>query len=138
MQKQIGIWMDHSVARIVAIKDKEIKFSKIESNAGSNYRLSGGSRSKVPYGPQDIAAEGKMDDKRRQQLHRYYREIIKGIKHADDIYICGPAEAKSELEKEIKKEKNFMAHLVAVEAADKMTDNQLIAKIKKIFRKKAV
>ena len=132
---QVGIWMDHSIARLVSINNKDVKLTKIESHADSNYRLSGGSRSKTPYGPQDIAAEGKADDRRKQQLHRYYQEIIKNLKNAKELYVCGPAEAKTELEKELKNHKDFQAKILAVEPADKMTDNQLIAKIKKVFVK---
>ncbi len=136
MLTQIGIWLDHSIAHLVKINNKNITLAHIESGAESKHRLSGGSRSKNPFGPQDVGVESKAEDRRKQQLHRYYQDIIKSIKHIEKVFICGPAEAKIELEKEIRKCKDFSAQIVAVQAAEKMTENQLVAKVKSVFQLK--
>jgi hypothetical protein len=133
MGKKIGLWVDHAHANFVTIVDGDIHTSTMNSNVESRYRLSGGARSKVPYGPQDVASEGKAEDRRSHQLHHYYSDIITFIKDAEKIYICGPGEAKIELNKEIKKRKDFKGIILAVDTADKMTKNQLVAKIKKLL-----
>ena len=53
---------------------------------------------------------------------------------ADKILIFGPGEAKIELEKELKKSKELSLKIVGVEPADKMTEKQIAAKVKKVFR----
>ena len=142
MDTYIGVWLDHRKAHIVSLNksahETEIQLDKaiitIESGVEKHVRLSGGARSgKTPYGPQDVAVEGKMEDRRKHQLHDYYQQIVRRIQDAKKIFILGPGEAKGELSKEIKKSKALAAKLVAVETADKMTENQLAAKVKAFF-----
>ena len=142
MDKYVGVWLDHRKAYIVSLKksahETEIQLDEaiitIESGVEKHVRLSGGARSaKTPYGPQDVAVESKMEDRRKHQLHEYYQQIIWHIQNARKILILGPGEAKGELSKEIKKSKALAAKLVAVETADKMTENQLAAKVRTFF-----
>ena len=53
----------------------------------------------------------------------------------DELYIFGPAETKTKLEKKIQEEKSTMAgKLKSVETADNnMTSNQIVAKVKKFY-----
>ena len=74
-----------------------------------------------------------MEDRRKHQLHEYYQQIVRRIQDAKKILIFGPGEAKGELSKEIKKSKALAAKLVAVEVADKMTENQIAAKVRTFF-----
>ena len=54
------------------------------------------------------------------------------IRDAESIQIFGPGEAKGELEKRLEHE-GLKAHILAVEAADKMTDRQIAAKVRERF-----
>ena len=47
--------------------------------------------------------------------------------------IFGPGEAKLELEKELRKLKELATKVVAVEAADKMTEREIAAKVRRYF-----
>ena len=47
--------------------------------------------------------------------------------------IFGPGEAKLELEKELNESKELRAKVVSVEAADKMTERQIAAKVRRYF-----
>jgi hypothetical protein len=134
MTKNIGIWLDHTKAVIVKINDHTREMIQIESHADSHYRLSGGARSKTPYGPQDVSSERRIQEKREHQLHHYYQEIMNKIGDADQIYIFGPGEARTEFEKEMQKSKALTSKIRGVEPADKMTDNQIVAKVKNYFK----
>ena len=96
-------------------------------------RLSGGSRSKTLYGPQDIRSEKGMEERRKHHLNRYYDKVIDRIRDADKVLILGPGEAKRELEKRMRESQGLTARIVKIEAADKMTERQLAAKVKKFF-----
>ena len=88
----------------------------ILSGVEKHVRLAGGSRSgKTPYGPQDVAVDGRVDDRRRQQLRSYYREIIHLLQDARQIFIFGTGQAKHDLEKEIKKNKSLLSKPLIVE-----------------------
>ena len=133
MKKYACVWIDHEKAVIVTLVDGREKVTKIDSNVGSRVRLSGGSRSKSPYGPQDVSSEKKVDEKRKHRLQDYYQEVAQNITKADKFLIIGPGEAKGELKKEIEKSKNLAPKISGVEPADKMTERQLVAKAKKYF-----
>ena len=133
MEKYAGVWIDHEKAFIVRkYFDNEDSFC-LESGVEGSFRLSGGSRTSTPYGPQDVSSEKKIERRRSHHLHQYYQEIIKKIRNADRIMIFGPGEAKFELEKEMKEIKELNAKIAGIETADKMTERQIAAKIKKFF-----
>jgi len=68
-------------------------------------------------------------------LSKYYEQVITTIQNADSIFIMGPGEAKLELEKKIKNNKELLKKLLKVETADKMTRNQMVAYVKEFFAK---
>ena len=54
------------------------------------------------------------------------------MQDATAVLIMGPAEAKNEFEKHFEKH-NPTTKIVNVEAADKMTDAQIVAKVRRNF-----
>jgi len=141
MKKYAGIWLDRRKAIVVSLISDPHSADRVqqlvesvESDIERKVRLSGGSRSrKTPYGPQEIAVDGKMEDRLKRQLKVYYQDIIKKIEDADRIYILGPGEAKIELKKEIQKKREFASKQLQVETADKMTDRQITARVREFF-----
>lgn len=131
--KYTGLWIDHKKAVIVGFSDKNHVMVKIDSHVEGRFRLSGGYRSSGRFGPQDVASESQKNNRHRHQLHKYYERVISALRDARSIYIIGPGEAKIELEKEIKKNKQLCFKIAKVRAADKITDNQIIAEIRNYF-----
>jgi len=145
MKTYTGIWVDHKKAVIVTKKqpepsyeeDLELAVTQISSDVERKVRLSGGSRTRnTPWGPQEIAVDSKIEARQKQQLKKFYHQIIEFIKDADKILIMGPAEAKLELKKEIEKSKELIPKIVGVHTSDKMTNNQIAAKVKSYFDQK--
>ncbi len=136
MKKQVGLWVDHERAFIVSLVDGSEQILIILSDVESHIKTLGGSRTASPYGPQDIAAEKKLERKRKQHLHKFYQKIISTFKDAQQILIFGPGAAKSELEKEINKLKELHGKIVGIESSDKMTEGQIIARVKNYFKEK--
>ena len=61
-------------------------------------------------------------------------EIIEFVHESDELYIFGPAEAKTKLEQRINDENSTIAaKLKAVETSDSMTSNQIVAQVKKFY-----
>ena len=134
-QKNVaGIWIDHRKAVIVTITDGGKTIERVESNVERKVRLSGGSRTgKTPYGPQQVAVDGKQEARIKRQLREYYQEIIRRIQDANQILILGPGEAKIEIKKEIQKSRELALSKISVEPADKMTEKQIAAKVRQFF-----
>lgn len=132
MTTNAGVWIDHREARIVFLTESGQEIKTINSDVEKRVRAAGGSRSSTPYGPQDVAAGDIRDRRFEQHLNRYYKEVLKSLGEAEAIFIMGPGEAKGEFQKQIKN-KEFRKRIDGVETADKMTDRQFVAKVKKHF-----
>jgi hypothetical protein len=58
--------------------------------------------------------------------------VIAAIRDADAIQIFGPCEAKGRLKKRIERD-GLKASILVVETADKMTDHQIVSKVREHF-----
>jgi hypothetical protein len=94
-------------------------------------RFSGGPPS------EDGSAEDVRDRQFGNHLNSYYDRIVMAIRDAEAIQIFGPGEAKGELEKRLE-HAGLKANILTVETVDKMTDNQISAKVREHFSVKIV
>jgi len=127
MKKEVGLWIDHREAFIVAITDEGEGTNRLYSNIEVDAQFSGSSRS---AGSQD--AKNMQDRQYTNNLEKYYDAIIGNIRDADSIRIFGPGEAKGELAKRLK-DKNLSQHIVSIESTDKLTEPQIAAKVRQYF-----
>jgi len=132
MTKQIGLWIDHKKAVIVILTDKGVEVKKIESGDTKHTRFRGGARAKTPYGAQFFTAETQIDRQHMEHLNKYYGDVIASIRNADSILICGPGEAKLELQKRLVHE-HLSKKVGAIKALDKITERQLVAEVRRHF-----
>lgn len=132
MKKEVGLWIDHREAVIVILTDGQEEIKHIESGNAKHVRYSGSSHGKTPEGLKEATAEDQQDRKFTNELNKYYNEVITVIRDADTIKIFGPGEAKGELQKRIAHE-GLVAHILAIETTDKMTDHQISAKVRDAF-----
>ena len=131
----VGLWIDHRQAVMVSITDDAETIERIDSDIERKVRLSGGSRTaKTPYGPQQVSVDGKQEERIKRQLRQYYRVILRRTQDANKILIFGPGEAKTELKKEMEKSRELAAKKITLEAADKMTERQIAARVRQFFR----
>jgi hypothetical protein len=132
MKKKAGLWIDHREAFIVTVTGKREETNRISSNIELDAQFSGNSRS---AGAQDV--EDVQDRKLVHNLKCYYDAIIEHIQNAESIWIFGPGEAKGELVKRLKSN-NLGQHIVSIDTVDKLTDPQIVAKVRHDFPKKQV
>jgi hypothetical protein len=124
--KQAGLWIDHRKAVIALISDEGEEIKKIISGMEKDVRFTSGD------GSEHGSTEDIRDRKFQNHLNTYYDQVIAVIRSADAIQIFGPGEAKGELEKRLELE-GLKTHVLAVETVDKMTDNQIVAKVREHF-----
>ena len=135
MEKLFGLWVDHEKAIIVSLMGESHKVIHVESDIEGRFRLKGGSRSNTPWGIQSATSESKRDFRYSKHLNIYFQNIIDLLKEAKQIYIFGPGEAKFELKKKIEKNNMFLDKISDIETTDKLTEPQIVAKVKKYFEK---
>jgi hypothetical protein len=133
MSAKVGLWIDHKQAFVVYLSKVDVSTKTILSNVERHTRASGGSRSATPYGPQEIVAEDRIDRKYKHHLDQYYEEVVRAVTGAKSILIMGPGEAKGEFKKYLQKMGRKPTPALVVETADKMTQTQIIAKVKQHY-----
>jgi hypothetical protein len=132
MRTEVGLWIDHREAIIVSLTGDAEETRTIASGSGKHLRYSGSSHSKTPEGLKEVTSEDGRDRKYENVLNEFYDEVVAMVRSADTIQIFGPGEAKGELEKRLERA-GLKEHVLAIEAADKMTDRQIAAKVRKRF-----
>ena len=132
MSTQVGLWIDHRKATMVAVTEKGEETSEILSNVEKQLRRSGDSPLKGPYEALQVPADDSRQRARTGELNTYYDEVILHIRDADSILIMGPGVAKHELQKRMEKNR-LGAKVVGVETIDNLTEPQLVAKVRQHF-----
>ena len=130
MNRNIGLWIDHKNAYLIW-HDKG-KVEVIPSNVPPRTRSSGGARIGGRYN-QRVDSELRYNDRYKNQLNKYYLQVISTLQDADSILLMGPGKAKLELEKAMEKRKDLHKRLLKVETAGKMTMNQMVAHVRRFF-----
>ena len=129
MKAKVGLWIDHREAIIVVLTEKGEETKRIESSVEKQLRRSGRSPSDESFEPQLVPADDTRERDYMGHLANYYDEVIACIGDAETILIFGPGEAKGELKKRMERDK-IGIRIVTMETADKMTEPQIVAKVK--------
>lgn len=129
MRTRAGLWVDHRKAVVVTLSDEGVTTRRVDSGVAKHVRYSGGSGTAG-------SREGKGEDTRERhhagELAKYYNDLLACVRDAEEILIFGPGEARTELRAHIERA-GLGARIVGVEATDKMTDPQVVAKVREHF-----
>jgi hypothetical protein len=132
MKPVAGLWIDHRRAVVVTITDKGEEIRTIESNAEKHIQRAAGSRHGGPFESQAVPADDSRQREYTGELDRYYDEVAAHVMGAEAVLIFGPGEAKGELKKRIVQD-SARGRSVDVETAYRMTERQILAKIRQRF-----
>lgn len=133
MKKQTGIWLDHEKATIVTLVGSGYKLNIIESGIITRDRVDGETRNYGRFGDQSLNHEKHKEKRINKQTSNFLRNLLSEIKDVDELVLFGPANMKKELEKHILDDTTLAYKLKAVVSADSMTDNQMVAWVKKFY-----
>lgn len=131
--KQIGVWLDKRNAHIVDIDNDRVSLNTIVSEV-EDFHPSGGFGLGYKGSPQDAMAEDKYLEREKQQLKKYFKNIVSAVSDAQDLVIFGPAETGEKLYKELTESySDIKAKVRDVVTTDSMTKNQIKAWVKVFF-----
>jgi hypothetical protein len=133
MSDRVGIWIDHRKAVIVAASADRVTAQTLESTVGPHTRFSGRAGSPTPEGPPAEGGEKRYEERNRQHLDRYYDEVIGRLGQPKALLIFGPGEAKLQLKERLSRSKALSVCHVEIETTDKLTDPQIVAKVKEHY-----
>jgi|SRR5579862_7215923 len=132
MKDKVGVWIDHRKALVVTVTATEERSEVIVSGVEKHSERSGDSPLKGSYESAQVPADNGRQRAHTSELNTYYDSVIAAIQNAESIIIFGPGEAKGELNKRLVRHK-LGVRVVAVETEDKMTDRQVVAKVREYF-----
>jgi hypothetical protein len=132
MSNNAGIWIDHRKAVIVELTDAGERVKTIESTVQKHPERGGDSPLKGPYEARQVPADDSRQRALTGELNLYYDAVIASLPDHDTLLLFGPGEAKGEFHTRLTKTRHG-ARVAAVEPADKMTDHQIIAKVRNYF-----
>lgn len=134
MTNRVGLWIDHKQAVIVTVHEKGETVQKIESGA-KRIEWRGKGRRRAADGAQYAQGEDQLDNQFMEQLKRYYDRVAVLLKGAGSVLILGPGEARTEFKSRLEREKGPPRE-IQVEPADKMTERQIVARVREHFKPK--
>jgi len=122
-KKQLGIWMDHSIAHLMKLTNGIIVTNTIESQP------------EILKDQQIVLKdESHSLNKEQGQLSSYFSKLGDLILENDEVLLFGPTEAKSELMNVLKENHLFDEIKIEVKPADKMTEIQRNIFVKEYFK----
>lgn len=130
----VGLWIDHRKAMIVTQTAQGEKTEVIESKASKQLRRTGDSPLKGSYDDLQVPPDDRRQRAYLEHLSRYYQEVMSSLRRAGSILILGPGMAKGEL-KVLLDQNHLGERVVGCETVGKLTDRQIMARVRKHFEK---
>ena len=124
MSQNVGVWIDHKKAVIVSIAAGAVTTRTLTSDVGAHPHYSGS---------REGGGEKKYEERHNQDLDRYYDDVIGQLGKPDAVLLVGPGEAKLQLKERLSRSKALAERIVGIETADKLTDPQIVAKVKEHY-----
>ena len=124
MDRIAGVWIDHQKAVIVSASEGHVTTTTVDSDVAGHPHFGG---------QQDGGGEKKYEERHRQNLGRYYDEVIEHLGEPEAVLIFGPGEAKLELKDRLGRSGTSSHTVVDIETADRLTDPQIVARVKEHF-----
>ncbi len=124
MDKVVGLWIDTERAVIFTLANEGAEIKRIRSEIKNDISplIRQQKDSALDQGEKGVIAP--MND--------YYSDVISAIRSAESILIFGPGEAKLELTKRLEN-LGLQDRIVGVETVFKMTDNEIVMKVRRRF-----
>ncbi len=123
MGGKVGIWIDHKKAVIVSASTEGTTSQTVQSDVGPHTRHSGAQE-----------GEKRHEERHGQRLNHFFDEVISHVQQPEALLIFGPGEAKLELKERLSRSKALIASVVGLETTDKLTDAQIVAKVREHYQ----
>lgn len=120
--KKLGIWMDNEHAHLTEFTADPMETRIIESKSTNEVKEESISK-----------GEHHMHVKEQHQQAEYYKKLGQEIRKYDEVILFGPTNAKSELNNSLNTNALFDNIKIKVEQADKMSESQQQAFVRKHF-----
>lgn len=122
-KRQLGIWMDHSIAYLIEVTSDGIISKMMESESNHTEIV------------ENLTENGHhLQQRGVNQQKIYYERLSDVIKEYDEVVLFGPGVAKNELINILNENHHFDKIKIEIVQKDKMTENQQVAFVKEYFK----
>ena len=125
MNAKLGIWIDRKKAVIVSVARDHSAVTHLRSSVRPHSHY---------HGAQDGGGEKKYEARHEQDVAHFVDAVARHIERGDEVLILGPGESKGALARRIRQIKALKSVATKTSAADKLTDAQLVAAIRRRYR----
>ena len=132
MKHEVGLWIDRQQAVIVTLNDGTQSVERVEADFEKRGRYTTDMQPEGASAPHIDLAEDKHERHTFEMINHYYETVASHLKDATAVFIMGPGPAKTDFQKVLEHHK-FSGQILGVEAADKLTNAQIAAKVRNFF-----
>jgi hypothetical protein len=132
MSDKAAVWIDHRRAIVVVLGAEGAHCREILSNVEKHPERGGDRPMRGSYEAHQVPADDSRQRALTGELNTYFDAVIEALRQFSPLLLLGPGEAKGELHKRLVK-MNHTAVVAAVLTEDKMTEPQLVAKVRSYF-----
>lgn len=136
MTDKAGVWIDHRRAVVVVLGADGEHCHEILSKVEKHLERGGDRPMHGSYEARQVPADDSRQRALTGELNSYFDAVIAALRPFAPLLLFGPGEAKGELHARLVKMKLGGA-VAAVETQDKMTNPQIIAKVRTYFGENA-
>jgi stalled ribosome rescue protein Dom34 len=122
---KLGIWIDHKQAVVVSVTRDHSAVTRLRSSLRRHGRY---------HGAQDGGGEQKYEARHEQGVAHFVDAVARHVERGDEVLILGPGEIKSALAHRIRQIKSLKAVVTRTSAADKLTERQIVAAVRRRYR----
>ena len=135
--KKIGLWMDQSHALFLGYdKEEATLIEDFPSGIVSRSRIAGEESDSTLLGPSpgpSSTNEKKKNNIHSNQLNAYFHQLENKLMDKEELLLMGPGVTKTHFFHHLRDNKHFSKLKIEVIDADKMSEKQLLAKVKHKF-----
>ncbi|MGY6560372.1 MAG: hypothetical protein ACXIT9_13930 [Nitritalea sp.] len=136
---QVGVWLDQAKARIFKYENGQAELYEIvDSPVETVKRIPGEEPDTTRFSTNNEHIsnnEYRKNNITQNEINEYLKLLEQKLVPYEDILIFGPGKFKDQFINHIKENKTFGKKWIAVESADQMTANQLLAFVRDFFNK---
>lgn len=129
--KKYGIWIDGKSAWIAEVTENGLFETIIESEAERKPRIPGETSRKTTRASKGFDYESNQEARFEEELKKYLRKVSAVVASPAEVFIFGPGETKSHLEKMLRDKHRIV--VLAVKPVDKTTLNQKRKLVREFF-----
>ncbi|MBL0308139.1 MAG: hypothetical protein IPP77_00095 [Bacteroidetes bacterium] len=133
-EQQIGLWLDHTKAHFIDVSNGTPVMETVFSDKESQVRIEGEGSDGARLGNHRATNnEIRKHNRDRDIMNDYFKMLANRLMAYDDIFLFGPTTAKDQLYNHLKESKSFTAKTINIQSAGHLTENQMVAEVKKFF-----